>query len=138
MSFIDLSRVPSRREMRVFGLLLPLFFGVVGGLIGWKSGAWRVSTVVWGVGGVVSLAYFALPALRWPLYTLWMRAAFPLGWTISNLALAVIFYGMFTPYGFVMRLMRRDKLQLRLDPKAPTYWTPVEGTPEKSRYFKQS
>ena len=135
---MDLSRVPSQREMRVFAVLLPIFFGIVGGIIGWRTGAWRVPQVIWAVGGIFTLAYVAVPALRWPFYALWMRAAFPLGWAISNLLLAVIFYGVFTPYGFVMRLMGRDKLQLRLDSKAPTYWTPVEEAPDKARYFKQS
>jgi Saxitoxin biosynthesis operon protein SxtJ len=138
MSFIDLDRAPSARELRVFGLLLPLFFGLVGGLVGWKSGAWRVSTGIWIAGGGVSLAYWGVRTLRWPLYALWMRAAFPMGWAVSNVALAVIFYGVFTPYGFAMRLFGRDKLQLAIDRNAPTYWTPVEPTADKSRYFKQS
>jgi hypothetical protein len=138
MSFVDLDRTPSKRELRVFGLLLPLFFGFVGGLVGWKSAAWRVPSGIWIAGGVVTLAYWGVQALRWPLYALWMRAAFPMGWAVSNLALAVIFYGVLTPYGFAMRLFGRDRLQLAIDRKAPTYWMPVERAAEKSRYFKQS
>jgi hypothetical protein len=138
MSFVDLDRTPSTGELRIFGILLPFFFGIVGGIIGWRADAWRVAVVLWAVGGGLGLAYLVLPALRWPLYALWMRAAFPMGWAVSNLLLAVIFYGVFTPYGMVMRLVRRDKLQLAVDRRAPTYWMPVESPPDKSRYLKQS
>jgi hypothetical protein len=138
MSFVDLGRTPSKGELRVFGFLLPLFFGIVGGILGWRADAWRAAIVLWAVGGGLGLAYLALPALRWPLYAFWMRAAYPMGWAVSTVVLAVIFYGAFTPYGLVMRLVRRDKLHLALDRQAPTYWMPMESAPEKSRYFKQS
>ena len=40
-----------------------------------------------------------------------MVLAFPIGWTVSQVILAVMFYGLFTPIGLVFRLIGRDPLQ---------------------------
>ena len=45
-----------------------------------------------------------------PIYVGWMVLAFPIGWTVSQLILGVIFCGVFTPIGLVFRLMGRDPL----------------------------
>ena len=50
------------------------------------------------------------PRLLRPIYVAWMVLAFPIGWTISQLILAVMFYGLFTPIGLVFRLIGRDPL----------------------------
>ena len=138
MSSLDQPRQPSSTERRIFGLLLLLCFGVAGAILGWRTGTWRLPAALWIAGGVLALVYYAVPPLRWPLYTLWMGGALRLGWLVSNLLLAVIFYGVVTPYGFVMRLWRRDKLQLALNRRTSTYWAPIAGAPGKGRYFKQS
>jgi len=36
--------------------------------------------------------------------------------------LGVIFYAVFTPVGFVMRMAGRDAMKRKFEPKAPTYW----------------
>ena len=41
---------------------------------------------------------------------------------VSPVVLGVIFYGVFTPVGFVMRMARRDTMKRKFEPTAPTYW----------------
>ena len=40
-----------------------------------------------------------------------MVLAFPIGWTVSQVMLALMFFGLFTPIGLVFRLIGRDPLQ---------------------------
>ena len=40
-----------------------------------------------------------------------MVLAFPIGWTVSQVILLLMFYGLFTPIGLVFRLIGRDPLQ---------------------------
>ncbi len=47
--------------------------------------------------------------MRW-VYIGWMILAFPIGWTVSQVMLAVMFFGLFTPIGLVFRLIGRDPL----------------------------
>ena len=45
------------------------------------------------------------------IYVGWMVLAFPIGWTVSQVMLALMFFGLFTPIGLVFRLIGRDPLQ---------------------------
>jgi hypothetical protein len=57
-----------------------------------------------------------------------------LGRVVSPIVLGVIFYGVFTPVGVVMRLCRRDAMCRSFDAAAPSYWVrrdppgPSEGS----------
>jgi hypothetical protein len=66
-----------------------------------------------------------------------MILAFPIGWTVSNLVLVLVFFGLFTPVALVFRLLGRDALQRRFQPEQDTYWTARPETTEPVRYFRQ-
>ena len=61
------------------------------------------------------------PGLLLPLNKLWMRLGLILGSIISPIILGIIFFGLFTPIAFVMRLFSRDELRLKLEPRS-SYW----------------
>ncbi len=63
--------------------------------------------------------------------------AFPIGWVISHVILALVFYGLFTPLALVFRLIGRDALVLRRSPSARGYWQPRPQVTDPRRYLKQ-
>jgi hypothetical protein len=71
------------------------------------------------------------------MYIGWMYLAFPIGWTVSHVLLAVTYYLVLTPIGLIMRAVGRDPMRRRLDPEAKSYW--IEHRPDRdpSRYFRQ-
>ena len=56
-----------------------------------------------------------------PLNKLWMHFGLLLGKIISPIILGIIFFGLFTPYGIVMRLLGRDELCLKTQ-KKKSHW----------------
>jgi hypothetical protein len=72
-----------------------------------------------------------------PIWVAWSVVAFPIGFVISTIFLAVLFYGLFTPIGIVFRLAGRDVLALRRA-DVRTYWKPRAGARDKRSYFRQS
>jgi len=56
-----------------------------------------------------------------PLNKLWMRFGLLLGMIVSPIVLGLIFFVMFTPIAFIMRLSRRDELRLKFKEKT-THW----------------
>ena len=68
------------------------------------------------------ISAFMLPALLKPIYILWMRLAFILGWINTRLILSILFYLVFTPIGLVMRLFRVDLLDRKIDKNKESYW----------------
>jgi hypothetical protein len=134
---IDLSREPSKLDIRLFGLVLAVFFGVVG-LIVWRAaGSLAAGIVLWSVGAVLALVYYAVRPMRLPLYGGWMTAIYPLGWLVSRVALAAVYFAVITPIGLAMRLFGWDPLNRRLDPRAGTYWVQREPADDIERFFKQ-
>jgi hypothetical protein len=133
----DLKREPRRKDLLVFGLTLPLMFGIIGYLVRAKLGAERASLVVWGAGGVVSALFALAPPLRKPLYKGWMHAVFPIGWTVSHVLLALLFYVVVTPVGLLRRAVGSDPMTRRFDREAKSYWVEREPAPPLERYFRQ-
>jgi hypothetical protein len=74
--------------------------------------------------------------IRW-LYVALTVLTFPLGWLVSQLALAVMFYGILTPVALFFRLRKRDLLQRRPPPECATHWQPKGPPPEARRYLRQ-
>ena len=69
---------------------------------------------------LVLFALIAPKALTW-VHRVWMMAGQALGAINSRIILTLIFYGVLTPMGAVMRLWRRDPMYRALEPSATTY-----------------
>ena len=138
MAVIAINKNPSRRDLMIFGLLFLAFAGVVGFMFLWRAHAPGVARGVWIAGAVITAIFFAVPPLRKPIYFGWIYATYPIGFVISHVVLAIVYYGVFAPIGLVRRLFGRDPMTRRFDPSAKSYW--VEHDPHKSveRYFHQS
>ena len=77
-----------------------------------------------------------LPVAR-AVYRALTLLTFPIGWVISHVLLALVYYLLLTPIGLLLRATGRDPLQRRLDPEAETYWIEREGDRPANTYFRQ-
>ena len=113
---------PNATELRKFGVVILIGFGLIGALLFWKG---RVPTAywIWAVSGAIGLIAIVLPPLSLPFYWIWMGFAFVMGQIMSRVLIALIFFGILTPIAIVMRMMGRDSLR-RLKPSAnvASYW----------------
>lgn len=116
------SPLPSNRS---FGILFVVVFGAIGGFR-WlhahhDAGLW------FGAAAATLLVTLLKPAWLTPLNRAWMGLAALMHRVVSPVVLGVLYYGLFTPTGLVMRLFGRDVLHRRFDPAARSYW--VERSP---------
>lgn len=136
MSLIRLNTTPSRRDLRVFGILWLVFLGAFGALA-WHKGAQHTAWIVWSVGGAVSVPGLIFPPLLRPVYLAAIYASFPLGVVSSYLILGVFYYLVLSPVGLILRLSGHDPLNRKYQPGQTTYWKP-RGAPKSARsYFRQ-
>ncbi len=134
---IDVNWRPSPRELRQFAVMGIAFSGLVAGLVLWKGGSATWAATIAGGGVVLGTAGLVTPPLVRPVYVVLMALALPIGWIVSHVLLALIFYGLMTPLGLMLRLLGHDPLRRRFDPGADSYWIPHEPTQETQRYFRQ-
>lgn len=137
MQWTDVIKPPPSRVLRQFaGLWLVFFLGLAAWRwFGGRPDSWAIGLGVMAV--VIGLAGMVAPAVVRPIYTGWMIAAFPIGWTVSRVVLGVVFFLVVTPIGLIFRLTGRDVLRVRRSTKT-TYWTEKRQAAGMSDYLRQS
>ncbi len=106
---------------RSFGLTFAGAFAALGAISLWRGGlehgAWELGLAV----GFLAVAGFA-PGMLGPFNRAWAWIGRRLNSVLSPLLIIVLFYGVVTPVGLVMRAVGKDPLRLRRDPQASSYW----------------
>jgi len=77
------------------------------------------------------------PRILKPVYVIWMRLAFVLGWFNSRLILIVLFYLVFTPMGLLMKLFGKDLLELKIERQKDSYWKRKEKPEFNSAQYER-
>ena len=135
----DLSRKDENQKQssdRFFGLT----FFVVFLLIALWPLLWQGSIRPVALG--IALAFLALalavPNLLGPLNRLWLKFGALLHKITSPIILGIMFFGVITPVGFLMRLAGKDLLRMKRDPHCTSYWVRREPPgPEKTSLKRQ-
>ena len=108
------------KELRTFAFTLSCALGFLGGLVLWRKG--ETGLLFWGIGIVVLLVGLLRPRLLGPIYRGWMEISFVMGFFMTHLVLALMYYLIFTPVTLVMKLLGKDALRLKHDRNAKSYW----------------
>ena len=138
MPLIQLNTDATVNQLRVFaGLALPLFGLIAAAILYFRFDQTIAPVVILGACGIVGLIGLVRPSGVRPLYVAWMYAAYPIGWLVGHIMLTVVFFGVLTPIGLVMRLLGRDPLERKFDTARTTYWEPLEKAEDIERYFRQ-
>lgn len=134
MRFQDIPRNPDTRMLRQFAALWVLFFGAIGCIQLYKGGTWGWPVIALALGaGIPGLIW---PKLLKPIFVTWMILAFPIGWVVSHVILGLVFYGVFTPLGLIMKAAGHDALK-RNKTTTSTYWEKKTQQKDMARYLKQ-
>ena len=136
MALIDINKNPAARELKIFGLLFAVFFGLLGAMF-WWHGWYNAATIVWYSAAFILVAYLIVPQVRQPIYLIWSYALYPIGYVITLVLMGVVFYLVITPTGLLMRLFGRDPLSRKFRPGDSTYWIRRREDASLDRYFRQ-
>lgn len=104
-------------------------------------GAWSFTHPAFLVVVAVAVLQLALFLLGVKVVTRWlfvglMVLAFPIGFVLSQVLMAAIYYLVMTPIGLVFRLIGRDAMGRKLDPKMASYWHDRGPQRSPDNYFK--
>jgi hypothetical protein len=117
---------------RTFGLVFAAFFALIALLPMLRGHAVRRWALP--LSALFLLAGLAAPKILAPLNRTWTALGTLLHAIVNPLVLGVLFYLVFTPFGWVLRRMGKDFLRLRPAPGAASYWIPRQppGPPPES------
>ena len=134
---LPINRNPSARDLRSFARLwLPLFVFAIGAVLWFRFERPVAALAVWIAGAVVAAAALASQPIARRVFVGLMIATYPIGLVVSTLALAVLFYLVITPIGWVMRLAGRDPLRLA-DRTRASEWVPYHQNDDPKGAYRQ-
>jgi hypothetical protein len=118
----DLKRddAPKPSSDRGFGMVFAAVFAIVGCwplLDGAAPRLWALA-----IAAAFLAATWLAPRTLGPLNRLWTRFGLLLARVMNPLVLGLLFYGVVTPMGLVMRMLGKDPLRRRFEPGAQSYW----------------
>jgi len=134
---IQIVHNPTGRQLTVFGLLWLAAFGILGTMAWWRTSLSATAYGFWTIAALVPAVGFLWPSALRIVYLLSAYITFPIGFVVSFVILAMVYYLVLTPIGLVMRLTGYDPMQRRFNRDAKTYWTPREQDESTEQYFRQ-
>ena len=147
MALIEINWRPERQALRGFGWISLVAFAALGAWIYFRhtilafglseSAANRTAYVLWALSATCGLLAAVAPLRLRPLYVGMTAVSLPIGFFVSHVVMALLFYGLFTPVAFIFRLIGRDPLDRRFDPAAESYWVERKQTDDPLRYYRQ-
>ena len=115
-----MSETTSRKDLRNFGLIVGGVFSIIGVWpMVFRGGSLRLWAVI--VGGLLLVGGALLPQILAPVYRVWMFIGHVLGWINTRILLGIVFYGLVTPLGFVLRSMGKVSMRQAFSETSPSY-----------------
>jgi hypothetical protein len=133
---LPINRNPAARELRSFSRVwLPLFVVVAGAMAWWRLESPATAIAVWILGGILAVSALRSREVARMIFVGLQTLTYPIGLVVSTLALAILFYLVFTPIGWVMRRGGHDPLQLRRGRQSR--WIPYTRKDDAAEAMKQ-
>lgn len=112
-------KAPSERS---FGTTFFVVFALLAAFSWWHRGVTTTLYVTAGVSALFALFTLLAPRILRPLNLIWLKFGLLLHKIVNPVIMGLLFFGVFTPMGFVMRLFGVDFLQMKKKRAADSYW----------------
>ena len=130
------SNLTEKKQIRKFGLIAFIFFGLLCGLGVWQEKF--LPAYLFGFLSALGIGFIVAPMPLKPVYTAWLRFAHLIGRVITNLILILIYYLVISPSGLLKRLFGGKPLPVKPDKNVSSYWVPrTEPAQPTERFLKR-
>jgi predicted membrane metal-binding protein len=105
---------------RSFGFVFAAVFGAAGIYPAFNGAEIWIAPLAIAAGfAVIALVY---PRALGPANRLWTKFGILLSKIVNPIVLGIIYFGVVTPIGIIMRWRGKDPMRLALDPTTESYW----------------
>jgi uncharacterized membrane protein len=116
-----------KKELRKFGLIMAMVISLLFGLtIPFISNHGAYPLWPWIIASIFVIVSIIHPKLLKQVYKVWIKIGHVLGWINTRIILAVLFFGILTPIGLVLRALGKDPLLKKIEPDLTTYRIPCK------------
>jgi hypothetical protein len=130
------SNLTEKKQIRKFGIIAFIFFGILCGLGIWQEKL--LATYLFGFLTLLGLGFITIPIPLKPVYKAWLRFAHFISRVITNFILILIYFLVITPSGLIKRLFGGKPLPVKPDKNVSSYWVArTEPAQPRERFFKR-
>ena len=123
----NLPKLPSNRNFGIVFFAVFLVISLYSLTFGGGVAKWSLAvSIVFLILGLINSKILT------PLNRLWFKFGILLGRIVSPIVMALIFFAVVTPIGLIMRLLRKDLLNLKYN-KKKSYWIEKNGPKSKMK-----
>lgn len=129
--------VPTTRQLREFAIIGTV---ILTGCALWQAiHNLRAPATTLYAASALLLGLIGIGKPRWlsPIFATWLYVTSPIAWLTSAVLLAIVFYGIVTPLGVLLRVFGREALDRRFRTAQDTYWHEKPVSTEMGHYFQQ-
>ena len=138
MSVVQINTNPTRRELNQFGFIWLGFLALFGVIAYFKFNSPQAARWLWVAAVLVPIIGWLVPAFMRLVFLFMSYLAWPIGFVVSHVVLALVYYLVLTPIGLLTRLFGYDSMKKKFDPEASSYWIERPAAEADSkRYFRQ-
>lgn len=134
MAIVEINFSPSERQLRQFGAVCLVALPLLTWLwtrdsvsTGWAAGA----------GLLTAATGFAAPNFLRPVFVGLSLITLPVGLVLGEIAMLLLYFGVFLPMSVLMRIVGRDSLQRRPQPNRTTWWERRKPRTGVRSYYQQ-
>jgi fatty acid desaturase len=138
MSIVRINRNPTPKQLNQFGFIWLGFLSFFGVVAWFKLDEPGLAKGLWVAAIVVPVVGWLAPAFMRMVFLGMSYAAWPIGFVVSHVILALVYYLVMTPIGLAMRFFGYDPMTRKPDSSGGSFWierSTRAGGPES--YFRQ-
>jgi ABC-type uncharacterized transport system permease subunit len=137
VGIVRINRNPSRRELNQFGFIWLGFVAVFGAIAWFKLDSPRLAVGLWIASVAVPVIGWIAPAFMRLVFVGMSMLAWPIGFVVSHVVLAVVYYLVLTPIGLAMRLIGYDPMSRKRGADETSRWVARGPGRGAESYFRQ-
>ena len=127
----------TKKDIRTFGFGLTGFLSIIGALNLFKGNN-DISCYFFAAGFIALIISIVRPYALKCLYKPMMLLAHAIGWFNTQVLLSLIFFFLISPISLVLRILKKDLLDKRIDNNCKSYWNNTSlKVKDKTQYQKQ-
>lgn len=120
-----------RKDLIIFATIWAAIFAVIGIYpisVGEQVRSWALGISIFFI-----LIASLKPSLLTSFYNVWIKVGEFIGGIISKVFMFFLYFGMFTPIAFVLKVIGKDLLRKKVDKTRSTYWINRESQPQSMK-----
>ena len=134
MTLFNVKFNPTNRQLRQFGTICLVALPIV-------AWFWTRNAVITGWASAAGLSLCGIgrlaPIFLRPVFLGLTIVALPIGLIAGEMAMILIYFGLFVPMSILFRISRRDSLGRRLEPSEKTFWRERKQPTGAGSYYRQ-